>query len=102
MSQIFRMTSDPTIASSHAMPRADHLIHHLRAVAVHHAERQRLAGGILQRVVDRVGGEHAGEDRAQSSARAVDAERVERVVIAELRLDARHHEVANQSRPRIR
>ena len=83
-SQIFRMTSVPTIASTQAMPHADQLVQHLPGVAVHQAQRHGFAGGILQAVVDRVGGEDAGEDRAQRSAGAVDAEGIQRVVVAEL------------------
>ena len=52
--------------------------------AVHQAERQHVPGGVLQAVVDRAGGEHAGEERAQRAARAVHAESVQRIVIAEL------------------
>src|SRR5262249_3944585 len=73
---------------------ADQLVPDLPDVAVHPSERQRLAGGVLKTVVDQVGGEDAREDCAYGAARAVHAERIERIVITELALHYRDHEVA--------
>ena len=44
-----------------------------------------------------VGGEDAGEDRAQRSARAVHAEGIQRIVVAELALHRGHHEEAEDA-----
>src|SRR5437016_9382367 len=66
--------------------RTDDLIEHLAAVAVHESERLHLAGRVLQSIVNHIRGEDAGQDRAQGSAGAVNAEGVQRVVVAELGL----------------
>ena len=97
MSQILRITRVPTIARPQAMATPMSLVDDLAAVAVHQAERQDLAGGILESVVDGAGGEDAGEDGAQGSARAVDAEGIQGVVIAEPGLHAGDHEVADHA-----
>src|ERR1019366_424522 len=65
------------------------LVEDLAAVAVHQAERLYFAGSVLQSLVNRAGGEDAGEQRAQGAAGAVHAEGIQRVVVTELALDAR-------------
>ena len=66
---------------------ADSLIEHLAGVAVDQAEGLSFAGGVFERVVDGIGGEDAGEDCADRSARAVDTEGIEGIVVAELLFD---------------
>ena len=70
-----------------AIADADHLIQHLARVAVHQPERMSLAGCVFQRVVDGIGGEDAGQNRAQRAARAMDAEGIQRIVVTELLFD---------------
>src|ERR1039457_2141195 len=60
------------------------LVEDLAGVTVHQAERLYFAGGVLQPLVDGAGGEDAGQQGAQRTPRAVYAEGIERVVIAEL------------------
>ena len=78
------MISVPTIASTQAISTPPSLIRDLLGLAVDQPERQHFAAGVLQAIVDSAGREHAGEQRAQRSARAVHAEGVQRVVVAEL------------------
>ena len=82
------MINVPTMASTQAMAHADRLIQHLRRLP-----STMPSGSTYRRrpstVVDHAGGEDAGEDRAQRSARAVHAEGIERIVIAELVLSPR-------------
>src|SRR5213594_2260372 len=78
--------------------RSDELVEHLARIAIHQAKRHRLTGGILQRIIHRVRGENASKQRSQSSACTVDAERVQCIVVAELRLHLRHHEITHRAR----
>ena len=64
------------------------------------APEARVSGGILEDRVDDAGGEEAGEDRSQGSACAVDAEGVQRVVIAEEALTMKT--MKEQKKPAIR
>ena len=68
------------------------LVEHLAGVAVDPAHG--LAG---VDVVDLLGGEDAGKERAQSSADAVHAEGIQGVVIVELLLDGGDHEEADHA-----
>ena len=69
-------------------------------IAVHQAERHHFA--VDRRVVDGVGGEDSGQQRAQRSARAVDAESIERIVIAEHVFDRGDHPEAEDTREQTR
>ena len=73
------MTSVPTMAMTQAMASAMIWFMHLAAVAVDQAHRLAAA-----QIVHILGGEDAGENRSQRSADAVNAERVQRVVVTEL------------------
>src|SRR5262249_25407069 len=76
---------------------ADKLIAPLCRVALHEPGRLSLPRRVLQTIVDEVRRKNTGKNRAQRSARAMYAERVERVIVSELALDARHHEVADHA-----
>src|ERR1039458_2219763 len=73
------------------------LVENLAGVAIHQAQRQGMPGRILETIVHQVGGEDAGEERAQSSTGAVDAEGIERVVVSENSLDLADHEITNHA-----
>ena len=78
-----RIISVPTIASEPGNGAANRLVENLPGVSIHQPERKSLSRGVLEAVVHQIGGEDAREQRAQRSARAVDAEGIERIVIAE-------------------
>src|SRR5688572_4385673 len=67
-------------AERHGHEDALDLDPHLRGIAVDQADRSVAA-------LDQHGREHAGQQRADGAANAMDAEGIERVVIAELVLD---------------
>src|SRR5215467_7185168 len=66
-------------------------------VAFDHPGRQRGSFGVFE---DRIYGarrKDSCKQRADGSSRAVDAEGIERVVVAEARLDLRHHQIAEHT-----
>ena len=71
------------------------------AVAFEQAEFAEGFVGVERREVDGVDGEDAGEDRAERAADAVNAEGVQRIVVAELVLEA-SWTVKKQTTPAIR
>ena len=75
-------TPDQTSVVSTALALDDHLAHHVVGAGDHRARLGRIVGDALAAEERRV--EDAGHDRADDAADAVDAEHVERVVIAEL------------------
>ncbi len=66
-------------------------------IAANPAEGKGFAGGIFQFVVDEIRREDARQDGAQRAARAVDAESVESVVVAEAVLNGRDHKEAENA-----
>jgi hypothetical protein len=76
---------------------ANTLIENLARVPVDPTEREQLAPGILQAIVDGIGCEYSREQRAQSSARAVNAESIESVIVDEPALHRGDHEEAEHT-----
>ena len=76
---------------------SDGLIHELMCVPFQRAGGKHASAGIFEDWIYRAAGEDACEQRAQSSACAVNAESVERVVIAKARFYMRDHQVAEDA-----
>jgi len=74
---------------------ADELVRHLGGVAIDPAESGGLAVGQLEPGVDQAGGEHAGQETSHHAAHAVNAEGVERIVVAEFLLHHGDHQEAD-------
>ena len=92
MSVIFRRTIVPTSAKPQAISYAHNLIAELAPVAVEATHR--FAGA--ENRVDDLLRKDAGQQRADRAARAVHAEGIEGIVVAEDRLHFRDHEIADQ------
>src|SRR5579875_1564772 len=74
----------------------ERLIEHLRRAPVHQTERQEPAGAVFEAVVDEVGGEDAGQQRAQRATHTVHPEGIQGVVVAEFAFHHGNHAVADQ------
>ena len=92
-SRIFSRTNVTTAAKTQVTSDGDELADEHADVAVDQPERLAVAD---QSHVGCAGGEDAGQNRAQRAADAVNAERVERVVVAERRLELGAGEEADE------
>src|SRR5579864_6024696 len=79
-------------------PNSDGLIHELMRVPFQRAGGKHASAGIFEDWIYSTAGKDACEQCAQSSASAMNAEGVERVVIAETRFYVRDHQIAEDAR----